>query len=816
MTNAIDINYNDTFCNMVFQAVIMAGGKGSRMSDLVANQAKCLAPVGNMPMLWYSLNYLQNAGFKEAIVVTCETADQILAALGDSLTIAVDVVTLPMALRDGGTADALRHIRDKIEGDVVVMSCDMIIDFPLTKLLDEYRVHKASMVALLAPVPDCMNEMTIPGPRTKKKFEKDIIGLEISTGRLFSLASEADYDDVIHIRKSILKKHPRIRYTDDLSDAHLYIFRKWVLDYLRHDKNISSIKGELVPLLLKKQFESSKDNEVSASDSSAQSVKVKKDFHSFAQEPNKFLQMAFEMTQSNQAYSYEDPIRCYGYIMKEGFCMRANTVPTFLALNKQIVTQWTNLAPCQNRPLISQNVVSKAKNQKGEYVYPGCSNSSIGDSTHLGEKITISCSVIGKHCRIGDGVKIMNSVIFSHIKIEDGRPCNINMSIAAEETVGTINQTDIEVQAQDFEKELDVSHTTMCKYIPPPTQDHDYSVPSQDNMEMLIAASLEIERLNAMIENVNKSKSFIFRLSKDSTQVSFYTGFKDYETLMLFYQIIEPTAASMTRYSQYKRIQGGKSKSTRVCFPTQALSLLDQFLLVIKKLRVGNFNQELADEFGVSPATVSRLTISWCNYLYFFLGSQPLWPSKAQVNDHMPDVFREYYSNTRVILDCTEIFVQRPSSLYLNSEFYSHYKGTTTLKGLVGIMPSGAISFVSSLHLGSISDKAITRLSGILDLLEPGDQVMVDKGFVIKDLLEEVGASLVIPPFLTANRSQFEADEVSMTQSIARLRVHVERAIRRVKCYHIFDRPIPLTLAGSINQIWSVCCLLTNFYGNLF
>ncbi|KAG1663938.1 THAP domain-containing protein 3 [Nymphon striatum] len=396
------------------------------------------------------------------------------------------------------------------------------------------------------------------------------------------------------------------------------------------------------------------------------------------------------------------------------------------------------------------------------------------------------------------------------------RPCNINMSIAAEETVGTINQTDIEVQAQDFEKELDVSHTTMCKYIPPPTQDHDYSVPSQDNMEMLIAASLEIERLNAMIENVNKSKSFIFRLSKDSTQVSFYTGFKDYETLMLFYQIIEPTAASMTRYSQYKRIQGGKSKSTRVCFPTQALSLLDQFLLVIKKLRVGNFNQELADEFGVSPATVSRLTISWCNYLYFFLGSQPLWPSKAQVNDHMPDVFREYYSNTRVILDCTEIFVQRPSSLYLNSEFYSHYKGTTTLKGLVGIMPSGAISFVSSLHLGSISDKAITRLSGILDLLEPGDQVMVDKGFVIKDLLEEVGASLVIPPFLTANRSQFEADEVSMTQSIARLRVHVERAIRRVKCYHIFDRPIPLTLAGSINQIWSVCCLLTNFYGNLF
>lgn len=70
-----------------------------------------------------------------------------------------------------------------------------------------------------------------------------------------------------------------------------------------------------------------------------------------------------------------------------------------------------------------------------------------------------------------------------------------------------------------------------------------------------------------------------------------------------------------------------------------------------------------------------------------------------------------------------EVKVQTPSSNIFNSETYSHYKSHTTFKSLVGITPHGAVSFVSSLYTGSISDKAITERSGILDLIEPGDQV---------------------------------------------------------------------------------------------
>ena len=181
----------------------------------------------------------------------------------------------------------------------------------------------------------------------------------------------------------------------------------------------------------------------------------------------------------------------------------------------------------------------------------------------------------------------------------------------------------------------------------------------------------------------------------------------------------------------------------------------------------------------------------------------------------MPTSFKENFSNVRVIIDCTEMKVQTPSSLVLHSEFYSSYKSATTLKGLVGITPSGAVSFISKLYTGSISDREIVKRCGILDLLEDGDGVMADKGCTIEDLLSPLNCSLNIPPFLS-EKVQFTREDVEMTQRIAKLRIHVERAIRRVKENHLFDVVIPLSLASSINRIWSVCCMLSNFKGPLF
>ena len=80
---------------------------------------------------------------------------------------------------------------------------------------------------------------------------------------------------------------------------------------------------------------------------------------------------------------------------------------------------------------------------------------------------------------------------------------------------------------------------------------------------------------------------------------------------------------------------------------------------------------------------------------------------------------------------------------------------------------------MSSLFSGCISDVDLTCRSGFLDLLEPGDHIMADRGFTILDEVTSRGAQLNIPVFLQS-RTQFTPSEVLCSRRIASVRNHVE------------------------------------------
>lgn len=159
-----------------------------------------------------------------------------------------------------------------------------------------------------------------------------------------------------------------------------------------------------------------------------------------------------------------------------------------------------------------------------------------------------------------------------------------------------------------------------------------------------------------------------------------------------------------------------------------------------------------------------------------------IWPTRDQVNAVMPESFKKTYPSTRCIIDCTELYCQRPSSLAIQSSLYSHYKSHVTYKGLLGISPSGAITFINQLFDGSISDKEIVRRSGLLErsLWNDDDSVMADRGFTIEDDLKTLNVRLNIPSFL-GGRDQLTAAEVKESQTIASVRIHVEVQYKGLK-----------------------------------
>ena len=111
------------------------------------------------------------------------------------------------------------------------------------------------------------------------------------------------------------------------------------------------------------------------------------------------------------------------------------------------------------------------------------------------------------------------------------------------------------------------------------------------------------------------------------------------------------------------------------------------------------------------------------------------------------------------------------------------------------------VTFVRGLYGGSISDREVVEKSHFIDLLDHNDLIMADRGFEIQDMLAVKQAQLFIPPKRQSVEQQFSKDECFETMRIANLRIHVERAIKRVKRWHIFDQVLPLSMAGVVNRV---------------
>ena len=157
-----------------------------------------------------------------------------------------------------------------------------------------------------------------------------------------------------------------------------------------------------------------------------------------------------------------------------------------------------------------------------------------------------------------------------------------------------------------------------------------------------------------------------------------------------------------------------------------------------------------------------------------------IWPDTETLRQNLPSVFRSNFGRTKCIIDCFEIFIERPLLFTARAATYSNYKKHNTVTVFIGIAPTGAIVFISSAWGGRVSDKVITQQCGFLDLIDPGDVILADRGFNVHDDIAIRGGRLEIPAF-TKGKKQLSREEIEQSRQLSPIRIHVERIIGQLR-----------------------------------
>ena len=97
----------------------------------------------------------------------------------------------------------------------------------------------------------------------------------------------------------------------------------------------------------------------------------------------------------------------------------------------------------------------------------------------------------------------------------------------------------------------------------------------------------------------------------------------------------------------------------------RTLAPIPEFFLVLVRLRLGLLEQDLANRFGLSCVTISRKFTTQINFLYLKLKEIPLQPARDVVQADMPKCFKDLYPTTLIIIDATEVYIEKPSLLNL-------------------------------------------------------------------------------------------------------------------------------------------------------
>ncbi|XP_052820235.1 uncharacterized protein LOC128246068 [Mya arenaria] len=264
-----------------------------------------------------------------------------------------------------------------------------------------------------------------------------------------------------------------------------------------------------------------------------------------------------------------------------------------------------------------------------------------------------------------------------------------------------------------------------------------------DQKKKIAKLQAEVDSLKKTVNHL-KHKVYCENIITTDSDTSFYTGMPSKGIFNKLHAFISPFVNR--RWTGLVSVSKNVRKFKLSRFgPSRKLTSKSEFLMMLMKLRLGLLNKDLAKRFDISETLCSRIFFSWLRATSTALKSMVYIPEEESLIGSKPLRYRQLH-DLHSIIDCTEIFIETPKDMYLQSATWSDYKHHNTLKILVSCAPNSSIVYVSPAYLGRISDKALTLDCGYLDMVPFNKMVMADKGFNISNECAERNITLYVPP----------------------------------------------------------------------
>lgn len=332
------------------QALILAGGKGTRLRPLTENTPKPIVPIGNEPFLLRQIESLKNAGVTDIILSTGYQPRAIRKVLGDGSDYGVNLKYLvepaPM-----GTAGAYKFAEPFLHTSTIVLNGDILTDIDLSQVARQHQQTRSTATIVLTRVDN---------PSAYGLVETD------AANRVLRFLEKPKAEDLQKIKINTI-------------NAGIYVLEPQVLDYIPQGEN-HSFEYQLFPCLLEKQER----------------------FHAFIAEdnywldigtPQRYLQAHYDLiagkiknlhTAGNNCFkaSTEAEIDAHSWIA-EGCVIKPKARIINSVLGKGVV--------------IEENAIIQ--------------NSVIWSGTKVNSYTSVLDSIVGNDCRIGSNVLLANGAV---------------------------------------------------------------------------------------------------------------------------------------------------------------------------------------------------------------------------------------------------------------------------------------------------------------------------------------------------------------------------------------------------------------------